>query len=55
MSDGRIEIPNVTEEEALDPEPPIEPGDPSPENALFVLLGVLFALAVVARLFVLFA
>ncbi len=35
-------------------QPPIEPGDPDPENALFVLLGVLFALAVVARLWLLF-
>lgn len=41
-------------EEALDAETPIEPGDPSPENVLFVLLGVLVALAVIARLFVLF-
>lgn len=57
----RIEIPDVREDataadgDEARPEPPIEPGDPSPENALFVLLGVLVALAVVARLFVLFA
>lgn len=31
---------------------PIEPGDPSLENAFFVLLGVLFALFVISRLFV---
>ena len=43
-----------TETGAVDPEPPIEPGDPSPENALFVLLGVLVALAVVVRLYLLF-
>lgn len=36
------------------PEPPIEPGTPSPENSLFVLLGILVALAVVARLVQLF-
>lgn len=33
---------------------PIEPGDPAPENVIFVLLGVLIALAVVARLVQLF-
>lgn len=37
------------------PEPPIEPGSPTLENALFVLLGVLIALAVIARLVQLFA
>jgi hypothetical protein len=31
---------------------PIEPGDPSLENAVFVLLGILFALFVISRLFV---
>jgi Ca2+/Na+ antiporter len=31
---------------------PIEPGDPSLENAFFVLVGVLFALFVISRLFV---
>lgn len=42
------------EADELRPEPPIEPGTPSLENALFVLLGVLVALAVVARLVQLF-
>jgi F0F1-type ATP synthase assembly protein I len=32
---------------------PLEPGDPSLENVTFVLLGVLLALFVVSRLFVL--
>jgi hypothetical protein len=41
-------------DESLLSEPPIEPGTPSLENALFVLLGVLVALAVVARLAQLF-
>lgn len=41
-------------DDGLRPEPPIEPGTPSLENALFVLLGVLVALAVVARLVQLF-
>ena len=30
---------------------PLEPGDPSLENALFVLLGALLALFVVSRMF----
>ena len=53
MAPDRIELPLI-DEEADDPEPPIEPGEPSPENALFVLLGVLIALAVVVRMFLLF-
>lgn len=32
---------------------PLEAGDPTLENATFVLLGVLFALFVISRLFVL--
>ena len=32
---------------------PLEPGDPSLENVAFVLLGVLLALFVISRLFVL--
>ena len=35
------------------PEPPIVAGQPDPENALFDLLGMLLALAVVARVVVL--
>ena len=31
---------------------PIEPGTPSPENVLFVLLGVALALFILSRLFV---
>lgn len=31
---------------------PIEPGNPSLENAVFVLLGVLFALFVISRLYI---
>ena len=31
---------------------PLEPGDPSLENAAFVLLGALLALFVISRLFV---
>ena len=58
MPIDRFDVPGVAEgdEEAEGPlaEPPIEPGEPTAENALFVLLGVLVALAVVARLFVLF-
>lgn len=52
---------SVTDDEAdetADVEPrlqlPIEPETPSPENALFVLLGALIALAVVVRLVQLF-
>lgn len=37
-----------------EPERPIEPGSPSAENVLFVLLGVLGALAVLWRLVLLF-
>ena len=37
-------------EEATEPER-IEPGDPSPEGVVFVLLGVAFTLFVVSRLF----
>lgn len=40
--------------EAAPDEVPIEPGSPSLENAVFVLLGVLVALSVVVRLFQLF-
>ena len=36
--------------EATEPER-IEPGDPSPEGVVFVLLGVAFTLFVVSRLF----
>jgi hypothetical protein len=56
VAPDRIDIhPADDEGEATtDPEPPIEPGDPSPENVLFVLVGVAVALAVIARLFVLF-
>ena len=54
----RVDIPMVADEDedAVErlPEPPIEPGNPSPENVLFVLLGVLAALAVIGRLVVLF-
>lgn len=52
----RIDIPRSADEDEPEPafEPPIEPGDPSAENVLFVLLGVAVALAVIARLFVLF-
>lgn len=38
----------------IDLEPPIEPGSPTLENAAFVLLGVFVALAVIARLVLLF-
>lgn len=56
VAPDRIDIPRSGDEDELDSpdEPPIEPGDPSPENVLFVLLGVAVALAVIARLFVLF-
>lgn len=56
VASDRIEIPRSTDEDEPEPayEPPIEPGDPSPENVLFVLLGVAVALAVIARLFALF-
>ena len=37
-------------EEATEPER-IEPGDPSPEGVVFVLLGVAFTLFVISRLF----
>lgn len=35
--------------------PPIRPGRPDPENALFFVLGVLVALFVLVRLYLLFA
>lgn len=56
VAPDRIEIPRSADEHEPEPayEPPIEPGDPSPENVLFVLLGVAVALAVIARLFVVF-
>lgn len=49
------EAPGDEADEERLPEPPIEPGTPRLENALFVVLGVLIALAVVARLVQLFA
>lgn len=54
---GRITIPDDRPrgDGAADPaEPPIEPGRPSAENVLFVLLGMAAALAVVFRLVQLF-
>ena len=58
MPIDRLDVPGVRDGEDGVEEPPleapIEPGDPAAENVLFVLLGVLVALAVVARLFVLF-
>ena len=47
-ADGTDDADNA--EEATEPER-IEPGDPSPEGVVFVLLGIAFTLFVVSRLF----
>ena len=44
--DDAVELPPL--------DPPVEPGRPSLENALFVTLGILLALGVVFRLYQLF-
>ena len=54
-ADGPRRADPATVEALFDRDAPIEPGRPSLENAAFVLLGVLVALAVIARLVLLFA
>jgi len=50
MSDWKFELDEVGEDAEPEPEPELEPGSPSAENVLFVVLGVVATLLVFAQL-----
>lgn len=49
MGDWKYDVDEVGED-AADPTPALEPGSPSVENALFVILGVVTTLLVLASI-----
>jgi len=51
----KFDLDEVDEEGVVDDRDPIEPGSPSLENAVFVLLGALVTLGIIARVAMVFA